>query len=42
MNALQLVDKLVWINGNVTIKDGILWLPDGTTIDLIEVSQNKN
>lgn len=37
MDARQLVGKLFWIEGNVTIKEGVLWLPDGSAIDLLTV-----
>ena len=40
MTAIDLINKLYWIEGNLTIKNGILWLPDGTAIDLIEFLQN--
>jgi hypothetical protein len=40
MTAIDLINKLSWIEGNLTIKNGILWLPDGTAIDLIEFLQN--
>lgn len=35
MTAEQLVAKLVWVEGPVTIKDGVLWLPDGSQVDLL-------
>lgn len=40
MTAEQVVAKLVWVEGSVTVKDGMLWLPDGTSVDLLALRRD--
>jgi hypothetical protein len=35
MTAEQVVAKLAWVEGPVVVKDGVLWLPDGSQVDLL-------